>query len=92
MKPSIILLDEPTIALDPKNRRTLINTLNRLDYIKIIASHDLDMILETCDRVILMAGGRIVCEGETEVILRNRDLLEENNLELPLCFGGYEKR
>jgi len=87
MTPDIILLDEPSIALDPKNRRTIINTLNRLNYIKIIASHDLDMILETCNRVILMSEGRIVCQGPTEEILRNKELLEANSLELPLCLS-----
>jgi cobalt/nickel transport system ATP-binding protein len=92
MTPNIILLDEPSIALDPKNRRTIINILNRLDYIKMIASHDLDMILETCDRVILISEGKIVCEGPTEEILRNKELLEANSLELPLCFAGYHKR
>lgn len=89
MQPSILLLDEPTIALDPRNRRTLINTLNHLDYIKILASHDLDMILETCDSVILMSEGRIVCEGNTKEILYDRELLEANNLELPLCLSRY---
>jgi len=92
MRPDIILLDEPSIALDPKNRRTIIDTLNHLDHIKIIASHDLDMILETCDRVILMSEGQIVCEGPTEEILRNKELLEANDLELPLCLGGYHSR
>lgn len=89
MHPDIILLDEPTIALDPKNRRRLIQTLNQLDYVKIIASHDLDMILETCDRVILMADGRIIREGSTELILRDKELLEAYGLELPLCLAGY---
>ncbi|MCI6732560.1 MAG: energy-coupling factor ABC transporter ATP-binding protein, partial [Lachnospiraceae bacterium] len=49
MKPKIILMDEPSIALDPFNRRTLINNLNQLPETKLIASHDLDMILDTCD-------------------------------------------
>ncbi|MFU0826191.1 MAG: ABC transporter domain-containing protein [Lachnoclostridium sp.] len=89
MNPDIILLDEPTIALDPKNRRRLIKTLNHLDYVKIIASHDLDMILETCDRVMLMADGHIVREGNTELILRDKELLEAFGLELPLCLAGY---
>lgn len=87
MEPKIILLDEPSIALDPKNRRTLIHVLNRLDYLKLIASHDLDLILETCDRVILLSDGQVVCEGPTKEILRDKELLEENNLELPLCLG-----
>jgi cobalt/nickel transport system ATP-binding protein len=92
MNPDIILLDEPTIALDPKNRRTLIQTLNRLDYTKIIASHDLDMILETCDRVILMSEGQIIREGATELVLRDKELLEAFSLELPLCLRGYQGR
>lgn len=87
MEPKIILLDEPSIALDPKNRRTLIHVLNRLDHMKLIASHDLDLILDCCDRVILISDGQIVCEGPTEKILRDKELLEENNLELPLCLG-----
>lgn len=88
MEPSVILLDEPSIALDPKNRRKLIDTLNCLDHIKIIASHDLDLILDTCERVILMADGKIVCEGSTKEILYNQILLEQNGLELPLCLSG----
>ena len=61
MTPDIILMDEPSIALDPKNRRTLIHILNDFEHLKIIASHDLDMILETCNRVILMAGRCVFC-------------------------------
>lgn len=43
------------------------------------------MILETCNRVILMAGGCIVCDGDAKEILTNQELLEENGLELPFC-------
>jgi cobalt/nickel transport system ATP-binding protein len=92
MAPNILLLDEPSIALDPKNRRMLIDTLNRLDYVKLIASHDLDMILETCERVILISEGGIVCDGPAEVLLSNKELLEQNGLELPLSLSGYHKR
>lgn len=85
MTPDIILMDEPTIALDPKNRRNLINILNEFDHLKIIASHDLDMVLDTCNRVILMADGKIIRDGDVEEILSNQELLEANGLELPLC-------
>ena len=85
MTPDMILMDEPSIALDPKNRRNLIRILNTFDHLKIIASHDLDMILDTCERTILMADGKIVADGKTEEILKNRELLEKCNLELPLC-------
>ena len=88
MTPDIILMDEPSIALDPKNRRNLIRILNSFDHLKILASHDLDMILETCSRTILMAGGQIVADSPTETILTDRELLEANSLELPLCMQG----
>ncbi len=84
MTPDIILMDEPSAALDPRNRRNLINIINSFSHLKIIASHDLDFILDTCPRTILMAGGRIVRDGLTEEVLTDRALLEENGLELPL--------
>ena len=84
MEPEILLLDEPSIALDPRNRRNIINILNNIQATKIIASHDLDMIMDTCSRTVLMAGGRIIADGPTEKILRDKDLLEANSLELPL--------
>lgn len=86
LTPDIILMDEPTIALDPKNRRNLIRILNQFEHLKIIASHDLDMVLDTCSRVILLAGGQIIADGKTEDILTNQKLLEENGLELPLRY------
>ena len=84
MTPDIILMDEPTIALDPKNRRNLIGLLNGFPQLKIIASHDLDFIWDTCQRTILLADGKIIKDGGTEAILQDERLLEEYGLELPL--------
>lgn len=84
MTPDIILMDEPSVALDPRNRRNLISVLNEFEHLKIITSHDLDFIWDTCKRTILMKDGEIVADGETEVILRDKELLEANGLELPL--------
>ena len=86
MEPEAILMDEPTSALDPYNRRLVINTIRELEQTKIITSHDLDMIYDTCDRVILISDGKIVADGLAEDILRNKDLLESNHMELPLSF------
>ena len=86
MGAEILLMDEPSAALDPGNRRHLINILNDLQGVKIIASHDLDFIYDTCGRTILLADGKIVKDGKTEEILKDRKLLEENGLELPLSF------
>ena len=92
MEPEALLMDEPTTALDPVNRRNVIRAINRLPQTKLIASHDLDMILDTCDRVILLSKGRIVADGKAEEILRNRELLEQNRMELPFCLAGYQPR
>ena len=87
LTPEIILLDEPSIALDPRNRKNLIQIIGEMEGTKIIASHDLDMILDTCERTILLAGGKIIREGRTEDILTDEALLTANGLELPLSLG-----
>jgi cobalt/nickel transport system ATP-binding protein len=63
MNPQIIVLDEPSSNLDPKHRRALIKLLNMLEMTKIIATHDLDLIGQTCSRVVLMEEGKIVSGG-----------------------------
>lgn len=85
-EPDVILMDEPSVALDPKNRRNLINILNRLNQAKIIASHDLNMIMDTCERTILLSDGKIIKDGNTKEILLDKELMEESGMELPL---GY---
>lgn len=84
MEPEVILFDEPSVGLDPKNRRNLINIINRIGGLKIIASHDLDMIFDTCDKTIIIEKGKLIYEGETAKILTDQRLLEESGLELPL--------
>ena len=84
MTPDILLMDEPSIALDPRNRKNLISILNEFDHLKLIASHDLDFIWDTCNRVVLMDQGKIVADGPAEEILRDEALLTAHGLELPL--------
>lgn len=91
MDPAILLMDEPTTALDPYNRRKVIQTIRALPQTILIASHDLDMILDTCGRVILLSQGRIAADGPADAVLRDRELLEKNRMELPLCLSGYGK-
>ena len=90
MEPETILMDEPSTALDPVNRRTVINTIRALPQTKLIAYHDLDMILDTCQRVILLSRGRIVADGPAEEILFDKALLEANRMELPFCLQGWK--
>jgi cobalt/nickel transport system ATP-binding protein len=88
MEPKLLLLDEPSIALDPRNRRNLIGILNEMQETKIIASHDLDLILDVCRHTILICDGRVVRSGKTEDILQDEELLLANGLELPLRLQG----
>lgn len=88
MEPAVLLMDEPTTGLDPYNRRKVIQTISALPQTILIASHDLDMILDTCNRVILLSQGRIAADGPADAILRDRELLEKNRMELPLCLSG----
>lgn len=84
MHPDILVMDEPASNLDPKSRRKLITLLNGFTHTKIIASHDLDLILDVCRRCIVIREGQVASDGPTEELLSNKVLLEENNLELPL--------
>lgn len=88
-EPEVLLMDEPSIALDPVNRRRVIHTICSLPQTMLIASHDLDMILDTCGRVILLSQGEIAADGPVETVLRDKELLEKNRMELPLCLAGY---
>lgn len=84
MEPDILAMDEPAANLDPKSRRLLINLLKTFSHSRIIASHDLDLILDVCSRCIVIKDGKVAADGPAGEILSNKALLEENNLELPL--------
>jgi len=84
MEPDILAMDEPAANLDPRSRRSLIGLLKTFRHSKLVASHDLDLILDVCERCIVIGEGRVVADGPSEDILSNRTLLEANNLELPL--------
>ena len=86
MAPKMLLLDEPTNGLDPYNRRKIINILKDIPQTKLIASHDLDLIYDTCSRVLLLSDGQIKADGSVEEMLKNKELVEKDHLELPLRF------
>ena len=85
MEPSIMLFDEPSSFLDPKTRRKLMNLLRTISVTKLIATHDLDLALELCDRVIILKEGTVFADGAAQRILTDQTLLEEAGLELPFC-------
>ena len=63
--------------------------MNELKCLKIVASHDLDFIMDTCERVVLLHDGTIIADDKAEVILKDKELLESHGLELPLRFQNY---
>src|SRR6266536_6294848 len=83
MRPDILLLDEPSMYLDPRGRRELIGLLKGLAGTKMIAAHDLEMILETCSRVLVLDRGRLVAEGSAAQLLADAQLMEAHGLEVP---------
>ncbi|MCR4315491.1 MAG: energy-coupling factor ABC transporter ATP-binding protein [Planctomycetes bacterium] len=91
MSPDILVLDEPTAALDPRTRGLLIDLLHGFTHTKIIASHDLDMILDVCKRTIVMYKGAVMADGATEQILADIELLHRSGLELPMRMQSCPK-
>lgn len=84
MAPDILVLDEPSAALDPAARRRLIELLATFKHTKIIASHDLDMVLDLCERTIVLARGKVIADGPTGRVFGDGDLLTRGHLEKPL--------
>ena len=82
-----VVRDAGVETADFKLFRRLIRVLNQLSCTKVIASHDLDFVYDTCQRVVLLADKGIAAIGTPEEVLRNQALLEEHGLELPLSFS-----
>jgi cobalt/nickel transport system ATP-binding protein len=92
MRPEILLLDEPSVYLDPRGRREFIRLLPALRVTRIIASHDLELIRETCNRVILIDSGRVMADGPTDQILANPELMNAHGLEVPHSLSHHNER
>lgn len=82
--PSILVLDEPSANLDPRGRRRFIELIDSLEATKLIATHDLEMVLDLCERAILLDAGRVVADGPAAEILGDAGLMEAHGLEVPL--------
>jgi cobalt/nickel transport system ATP-binding protein len=91
MEPEILAFDEPTNDLDPRSRREVLNLICTLDQAKLIASHDLEFVLETCPRVVVVDGGRIVADGPARKLLADRTLMEAHGLETPPSLNGQAR-
>lgn len=81
MKPSVMLLDEPTAFLDPKARRNLINVLNSLPHTMLIATHDLTFAKEVCREAVVIKDGNFFAKGNCDEILFNQELMDDGGIE-----------
>lgn len=88
MSPDILVMDEPTNGLDPFARRQLMGLLRDFHHTKIFTSHDLDMVLELCERTIVLNQGEVKADGPTREIFQNEALLGQCRLEKPLSMQG----
>jgi cobalt/nickel transport system ATP-binding protein len=83
MSPEVLVMDEPSSDLDPRSRRRLIELLRSFHHTRIIATHDLELVVETCSRVIVLGLGSVVADGPTRDILNNEALMLAHGLERP---------
>lgn len=88
MEPAILVMDEPTTGLDPYARRTLMQLVRNFTHTRIVATHDLDMVLDICPRTIVLHEGKVRADGATIELFRDTKLLAECRLEQPLSMQG----
>ena len=89
MAPEVMVQDEPSAGLDPAARRRLIALLAGFEHTQLIASHDLDLVLDLCTRVLVMREGIIEADDAPEAIFSDAGLLAHCHLELPLSLQRH---
>jgi cobalt/nickel transport system ATP-binding protein len=82
-EPRVLALDEPTTDLDPRTKRELKALLKEIPSTKIIATHDLELVVEVCTRVLVLDRGVIVADGPAIELLSDEALMLEHGLERP---------
>ncbi len=83
MRPEILALDEPTSNLDPRGRREILGIIRELEATVIVATHDLEFVIELCERAVLMDAGKVVADGPVREVLSNSELMYAHGLEVP---------
>ncbi|MEI6787089.1 MAG: ABC transporter ATP-binding protein [bacterium] len=81
--PDVLVMDEPSSNLDPRGRRRLMELLRSFEHTRIIATHDLELVVELCPRVIVLDGGRVMADGPTAILLGDEVLMLRHGLEKP---------
>ncbi len=83
MEPSILVMDEPTAALDPHSRRQIMRLVKQFDHTLLIATHDMEMAAEICERTIVLNDGKVVADADIDTVFGDTALLEACSLEAP---------
>jgi len=91
MQPEVMLMDEPTSDLDPRGRRELQAILTALPVTRLLSSHNLEFVLETCDRVLLLDEGRLCADGPARRVLADTALMQQHGLEVPGSIPAEER-
>lgn len=86
--PQVLLLDEPTSDLDPRGRRELRRILEALTVTRLVSSHNLEFVLETCERVLVLDEGRLCADGPARAVLADPELMFRHGLEVPARLAG----
>ncbi|MBM4062917.1 MAG: ABC transporter ATP-binding protein [Planctomycetes bacterium] len=79
----VLALDEPTSHLDPRGRREFTALLGGIQATKLIATHDLELVVALCPRVVVLDGGKVVADGPTVQVLDDEELMLAHGLERP---------
>lgn len=95
LEPKVLILDEPTVALDYQSREEIMAMVKRLkeefDMTIVLVTHNMDYVLEYADKVFVLKNGEISFEGKVEDLFLNEQVLKANSLELPEVLKFYKK-
>lgn len=93
MHPEVMILDEPTAALDPKHTRIvqdIIGKLTESGITVLMATHDMDYAYGWADEIVLMHEGKVLRSGPPAEVCSDKQALEKTNLEMPFVLRLYE--
>jgi cobalt/nickel transport system ATP-binding protein len=92
MMPKILVFDEPTSNLDPRNEKIFMELVKSLPGTKIIVSHDLQILFQLCERFVVMSEGKIIEDTTREKFMRNKKLIQEHGLDYTFKCAFCEHR
>ena len=81
MGPDILVMDEPTANLDAKARRQLIRLIQGFSHTCLIATHDIRMVIEVCNRVLVLDEGQLIADGNPQTVLQTPEVIEKTGIE-----------